>query len=148
MGEADRRRRSGEGHMGDKSRFSSLWKQRSRELRQNQTIAEQHAWYLLRDRQTLGLKFRRQVPIEDFIVDFYCDELNLVVEIDGDVHDQDAQSNRDKSRDQRLCSLGYRVLRFPNAIIINDPDVLIKTIRGLRPSPGALRRPLPGGEGL
>ena len=134
--------------MGDKSRFSSLWKQRSRELRQNQTIAEQHAWYLLRDRQTLGLKFPRQVPIEDFIVDFYCDELNLVVEIDGDVHDQDAQSNRDKSRDQRLCSLGYRVLRFPNAIIINDPDVLIRMIRTLRPSPGALRRPLPGGEGL
>jgi hypothetical protein len=96
-----------------------------------------------------GSEVSPAVPIEDFIVDFYCDELKLVIEIDGDVHDKSAQIERDKVRDERLSSLGYRVLRFPNAVVINDPDVLIKAVRGLRPSPGALtaRRPLPEGEG-
>ena len=51
------------------------------------TIAEKHAWYLLRDRRTLGLKFRRQVPIDDFIVDFYCASEGIVIELEGDVHD-------------------------------------------------------------
>jgi very-short-patch-repair endonuclease len=77
------------------------------------------------------------VPIEDFIVDFYCDELKLIVEIDGDVHDKTVQQSRDKKRDDRLGELGYTVLRFSNAIVINDPDVLIESIRSLRPSPGA-----------
>src|SRR5262249_255527 len=74
---------AGEGHMQDKSRFSSSLKKRSRELRQAQTIAELHVWHVLRDRRTLGLKVRRQVPVEDFIVDFYCDELRLILELDG-----------------------------------------------------------------
>ena len=100
----------------------------------------------------MGLKFRRQVPRGDFIIDFYCDELKLVIEIDGDMHDRTAQMQRDKARDQSLKELGYTILRFPNALVINDPDVLIAAIRCLGPSPGAAacwlsRRPLPKGEG-
>jgi very-short-patch-repair endonuclease len=137
--------------MGDKSRFSSPFKGRARELRRVQTLAEKHAWHVLLDRRTIGLKFRRQVPIDAFIVDFYCDELRLVIEIDGDVHDKTVSVQRDAKRDERLKELGYTVLRFPNAIVINDPDVLVESIRILRPSPGATarglsRRPLPGGE--
>ncbi len=130
--------------MSDKSRFSSPLTKRTRELRQAQTIAEKHAWYLLRDRRTLGLKFRRQVPIDDFIVDFYCDELKLVIEIDGDVHDRDAQKRRDEIRDKRLTKLGYRILRFSNALVINDPDVLIQAVRQLV----TLTLPSPRGRGI
>jgi very-short-patch-repair endonuclease len=98
----------------------------------------------------LGLKFRRQGPIDDFIVDFYCDELRLVIEIDGDVHETPAQLTRDKARDKRLFELGYQILRIPNNLAIRDPESLIQMLRALRPSPGApkARRPLPGGEGL
>src|SRR5438876_5306064 len=104
--------------MSDGSGFSSPLKERSRELRRLQTLAERHAWYLLRDRRTLGLKFRRQVAIDDFIVDFYCDELKLVIEIDGDVHERDAQKSRDEARDKRLTELGYTILRFSNALVV------------------------------
>ena len=138
----------GEGRMGDKSRFSSPNLDRSRELRRKQTQAERCVWYVLRDRKTLGLKFRRQVPIEDFIVDFYCDELKLVVELDGDVHNWPARMARDKRRDERLVKLGYKVLRISNGLATKDPGALREMIRSLRPSPGASRHPLPEGEGL
>src|SRR5689334_24799816 len=135
--------------MSDKSRFSSPLNERAREMRQSQTVAEKHAWHLLRDRRTLGVKFRRQVPIADFIVDFYCDELKLVIEIDGDVHGEVSSIQRDQARDRKLKELGYTVLRFPNAVVINDADAVLAAVRCLRPSPGApqARRPLPKGEG-
>ena len=132
--------------MRDKSRFSSPFKERARELRREQTLAEQHAWHVLRNRRAIGFKFRRQVPIGDFIVDFYCDELKLVIEIDGDIHDRDSQSVRDEKCDNRLKELGYTVWRFSNCVVINNPDILLESIRFLRPSPGAARRPLPEGE--
>ena len=119
-------------------------------MRRLQTVAEKHAWYLLRDRRTLGLKFRRQVPIEDFIVDFYCDELKLIVEIDGDVHEREVKARRDQTRDEKLHKRGYRILRFHNSVIINNPDVLIENIRNLvtltRRAEGA--SPSPRGRGL
>ena len=71
------------------------------------------------------MKFRRQVPIDDFddfIVDFYCDELKLVIEIDGDVHDREEHAKRDAARDKRLSHLGYTVLRFFNSLVINNPE--------------------------
>ena len=134
--------------MGDKSRFSSPLKNRARELRQGITLAEQHVWELVRNRRVLGLKFRRQVPIDGFIVDFYCDELKLVVEVDGDVHGTLGQLKWDESRDAKLVKLGYRILRIPNDKAINDPDALLDMVRSLRPSLGApeARRPLPWGE--
>ena len=69
-------------------------------MRRADGLAEKLAWVLLRDRRMLGLKFRRQVPIENFIVDFYCHELRLIIELDGGVHDQPKQ------------------LRVPNGIVI------------------------------
>jgi very-short-patch-repair endonuclease len=119
-------RRLGEGHMGDKSRFSNPFKTRAREMRHVQTLAEKHAWHVLRDRRAIGLKFRRRVPIDDFIVDFYCDELKLVVEIDGDIHEKAIPAQRDGRRDEKLKELGYTVLRFSNSIVINNPEVLLQ----------------------
>jgi very-short-patch-repair endonuclease len=137
--------------MSDRSRFSSPLKERSRELRRLQTVAEKHAWYLLRDRRTLGLKFRRRVPIGDFIVDFYCDELKLVIEIDGDVHEREVIARRDEVRDEKLKRLGCTILRFHNSLIINNPEVLIESIRNLvtltrRAEEGA--PPSPRGRGI
>ena len=134
--------------MRDKSRFSSPNLNRSRGLRRDQTKAERLTWGILRDRQTHGLKFRRQVPIDDYIVDFYCDEMRIIVELDGDVHETPEQKARNDRRDKRLREIGYTVIRIPNALAINDPDRLRKMVRSLRPSPGASRHPLPEGEGL
>ena len=117
-------------------------------MRKDGTRAEKHVWHLFRNRRVLGLKFRRQVPIHDFIADFYCDELRLVVEVDGDVHETAGQAKWDESRDKKLTKLSFKVLRVTNDQAINDPDAVINMIRSLRPSPGAEkpRRPLPGGE--
>src|SRR5437867_4344408 len=92
----------GEGRIRDKSRFSSPSTDRAREMRKDGTRAEKHVWHLFRNRRVLGLKFRRQVPIHDFIADFYCDELRLVVEVDGDVHETAGQAKWDESRDKKL----------------------------------------------
>ena len=138
--------------MRDKSRFSSPNLNRSRELRRDQTKAERLTWGILRDRQTHGLKFRRQVPIDDYIVDFYCDEMRIIVELDGDVHERPEQKLRDEKRDKRLRDLGYTILRIPNGLAINDPDRLRDMVRSLRRSPGAASNNGPTlshrGEGL
>jgi very-short-patch-repair endonuclease len=133
--------------MGDKSRFQ-VRLERSRELRREQTKAERLTWGILPDRQTHGLKFWRQVPIDDYIVDFYCDEMRIIVELDGDVHEKPGQKVRDERRDKRLAELGYTLIRIPNGLAINDPDRLRDMVRSLRPSPGASHVPLPEGEGL
>jgi type I restriction enzyme R subunit len=67
-------------------RIEPMILQRARELRQPQTPAEEKLWYWLRDSQLEGMKFRRQHPIGRFIVDFYCAEKKLVIEVDGDTH--------------------------------------------------------------
>jgi len=86
---------------------------RSRELRHPQTTAEATLWRNLRDRN-LGYKFRRQHPIDRFIVDFYCAEAKLCIEIDGSSHFEIEQEEYDEVRTEFLESLGYRVIRFTN----------------------------------
>ena len=134
--------------MTDRSRFSSPNLNRSREMRRDQTKAERLTWGILRDRQTHGLKFRRQVPIDEYIVDFYCDEMRIIMELDGDVHETPEQRAKDDRRGKRLRELGFTILRIPNGLAINDPDRLREMVRSLRPSPDASRVPLPKGEGL
>src|SRR2546426_11892187 len=75
--------------------------QRARDLRRGLTMAERRAWNLLRNRRMLGLTFRRQHVIAGFIVDFYCAELRLVLEIDGSGHSGGAQSDYDAARTAR-----------------------------------------------
>ena len=117
-------------------------------MRHEDTRAESSAWELLRDRRTLGLKFRRQVPIDRYIVDFYCPEIRVVIEIDGGVHDQPGQAKWDEERGRRLQELGYKLLRVPNENVLEDPEWFCERIRSLYPSPGATRHPLPSGEGF
>jgi len=103
----------------------------AREMRQRDTSAEKRAWICLRDRRTFGLKFRRQVPIDRYIVDFYCHELQLIIEIDGGVHAERRSVESDKIREARLKALGFSILHFPNDVILNDPEVLSEATRGV-----------------
>ena len=95
---------------------------RARELRRDQTYAEHWLWDTLRDRRLEGWKFRRQFPVDSYVVDFFCAELKLVIEVDGDVHREAWQAAHDESRDTHLRSIGCTILRFSNEAVILDLD--------------------------
>lgn len=121
--------------------------QRCRELRHNATDAEQLLWGLLRGRRLGRAKFRRQHPLGRFVLDFYCHETLLAIELDGGGHAEPGQARYDTDRTQALQAEGVRVLRFWNPEVLQDPEVVLEVI--LRtvtavPSPPA---PLPEGEG-
>jgi very-short-patch-repair endonuclease len=92
--------------------------ERARSLRKDQTSAETKLWTILRNRQLQGFKFRRQQPIGRFIVDFYCSENKLVVEIDGDTHAE--RKEYDTNRTQWLENEGYQVIRFTNDEVLTN----------------------------
>jgi len=126
-GEGARGTRAGEGadplrtsHKREKS--MTKLPRHPRELRKQSTAAETAAWWLLRNRQVLGLKFRRQCPLGRFVVDFYCPEAQLVIELDGSVHSQPCQIKKDRAKDGFLRLMGLRVLRVPNGLVLEDPD--------------------------
>ena len=98
----------------------------ARDLRTRQTEAETLLWKLLRNRQLLGFKFRRQHQFGDYIADFYCHEASLVIECDGLVHERNEQWHRDQSRDAYMISSGLRVLRFTNEQILDESEEVIK----------------------
>jgi very-short-patch-repair endonuclease len=91
-----------------------------RTLRNNLSDAEQALWRLLRGRQICGLKFRRQHPFGDYILDFVCLENRLVIEVDGGQHGQ--QTEYDENRTQELQAAGFRVLRFWNNEVLNEKE--------------------------
>ena len=95
-------------------------------LRHPQTPAEQKLWSRLRNRQLNGFKFRRQHPIERFIIDFYCDETKLCIEIDGDSHAE--QTEYDRARTAYLNELGYTVIRFTNGEAFNQCEAVLQHI--------------------
>jgi very-short-patch-repair endonuclease len=100
----------------------------ARELRQKQTRPEALLWQLLRDRQLLGFKFRRQHQFGDYLADFYCREARLVVECDGSVHDGKEQWHHDQNRDAYVIGQGVRVLRFTNEQVMNDTEAVLAKI--------------------
>ena len=87
---------------------------KARNLRNNMTRAEIILWSRIRLKQIDGYKFRRQYPILDFITDFYCHDLKLVIEVDGEVHTLPSQIETDKYRDKMLLNNGYHVIHFTN----------------------------------
>ena len=105
-------------------------------LRTQSTDAEMKLWRLLRDRRLSGVKFRRQVPIGVWVIDFVSFEHRLIVEADGGQH---SESNHDQRRDADLAERGFRVLRFWNNDILTQPQAVFQAIVdavGLSPSPG------------
>ena len=100
-----------------------------RVLRNNPTPAEVALWQLLKNKQLDGRKFRRQVSIENYVVDFFCPQENLVIELDGAVHDQPTVAENDKYRDERLADLGFKILRFKNQDVFTLTDWVLSEIR-------------------
>ena len=100
--------------------------ERARQLRKNQTDAEKSLWQHLRRRQIDGWRFRRQHPIGNYIVDFFCFEKGLVVEIDGGQHSE--QVDYDEERTKWLESQGYRVLRFWNNEVLREIEAVKQVI--------------------
>ena len=122
-------------------------KERSRDLRRNATVPEQKLWAMLRSRQVAGLKFRRQVVIGSFIVDFYCEAAKLVVEVDGESHV--GRCAADEQRAAYLTQRGLRVLRVSNDDVLRDIDAVAAAVvqaAGDGPDPPH-PNPLPKGEG-
>ena len=106
----------------------ALLKAFARVNRNNQTNAEKCLWQQLRC-GTLGVKFKRQHIIYDFIVDFVCLEKKLIIEVDGAYHFKNSQIESDIYRTEELERLGFRVLRFTNEKVICETNEVIKTIQ-------------------
>ena len=107
---------------------------RRRELRKNQTKHEEILWECIRNRK-LGIKFKRQYSIGGYILDFYCPEIKLVIELDGLQHGEKENFLYDKDRTEYLSILGCTVLRFKNTEIQEDLNKVISRITEFRPSP-------------
>ena len=101
--------------------------QKARDLRQNPTDAELRLWANLRGRQMCGFKFRRQHPIGPYIVDFYCHEARLSIEIDGGQHGQD--NHYDEKRTAYIEAQGVRVLRFWNNQVLAETEGVLEMTR-------------------
>jgi len=100
----------------------------AKELRKNMTPAEKMLWRFLRGRQLCGLKFYRQVPIDRFIVDFYCSSKDLIIEVDGSVHDNEEQRSWDGEREVFLQRKRLRILRFRNDQVLREINIVLKSI--------------------
>ena len=103
-----------------------LSKRLQRTLRDEMTDAEKVLWRVLRSRQVSGLKFRRQHPFGDYILDFVCLESKLVIEVDGGQHGERAEE--DEIRTQNLLTAGFRVLRFWNNEVLQEIEAVKERI--------------------
>jgi very-short-patch-repair endonuclease len=108
--------------------YAPYLKELARRLRNNMTFGEVLMWQQLKRKQIRGFDFDRQRPIDRYIVDFYCKDLKLAIEIDGSSHDGEEATRRDKIRQDRLESLGVRFLRFADADVKQNMDAVLTTI--------------------
>jgi len=92
----------------------TLLKEKRKELRNNATLSEKILWSKLKKGNVFNAKFRRQYSIGDYIVDFYCTELKLAIEIDGDSHFEEGAEKKDANRTKYLCEQGISIIRFTN----------------------------------
>lgn len=107
--------------------YISALKEPSRQLRNNMTAAEATLWEKLRKDQ-MGVRFYRQKPILNYIVDFYCPKAKLVIEVDGDYHATPEQSEKDAIRDTQLQQLGLVVLRVTNGQVLTQLNSVLAEI--------------------
>jgi very-short-patch-repair endonuclease len=116
----------------------------TRELRQGGTDAEHKLWQRLRAGQLKGLKFRRQHPVPPYIVDFYCNAMKLVVELDGSQHNDEV----DRIHTRFLKSQGQKVLRYWDNEVLQQMDVVLEAILSAAGNRTLTPNPLPSGERL
>ena len=99
-----------------------------KKLRNNATSAEAALWNLIKNKKLNGLKFRRQHSLGKYIVDFYCSSERLIIELDGNPHGLYSRIEKDQERDDFLLTLGYKILRFENRFVFQDPDFVLAEI--------------------
>jgi very-short-patch-repair endonuclease len=103
-------------------------KETRKKFRRNATSAEAVLWKRLKNKQIKRLKFRRQHSVGKFILDFYCAEKKLAIELDGEYHAIPGKETSDSKRDIFLKSLGIEILRFENKIVFENPELIIEEI--------------------
>jgi very-short-patch-repair endonuclease len=106
----------------------SYLKEKRSELRSSLTPAEAILWSAIKSRKLHGRKFRRQHSIDNFIVDFYCAEENLIIELDGQGHYKPGAAFADGERDERLKHLGFLVIRFENKLVYSHIEGVLEEI--------------------
>src|SRR5438045_9799173 len=97
-------------------------------MHKNSTYSEHRLWSCLRNRKLAGLKFRRQHPLADRTVDFFCAEAKLAIELDGSGHSYDLKRERDLDREIELYEKGIRVLRFRNSELLDNLEGVLNSI--------------------
>ncbi|MEK7448044.1 MAG: endonuclease domain-containing protein [Planctomycetota bacterium] len=106
--------------------YNPKLKKHARELRNNSTLSEVLLWQRLSRKQMKSYDFHRQKPINEYIVDFFAPELNLIIEIDGESHSY--KFEQDQKRQHKLESLGFHILRFFDADVKNNMETVLQTI--------------------
>jgi Uncharacterized protein conserved in bacteria len=101
----------------------------AKELRKLETEAERQLWNRLNKNQIIGLQFRRQHPINQFIADFYCPKIKLIIEVDGSIHELPEYQSHDIGRSEILNDFGITVIRFTNEQIIEQIDSTVEEIK-------------------
>ena len=139
--------------LGEGETTSGKLIQWARDLRATQTDAESLMWQALRNRQIANAKFRRQHPVGPYILDFYCHEHELAIELDGSQHFTDEGKAKDQARTKALHEKGITVLRFDNHQVLSETEaVLMRIYEALTPTldphPSPHPSPLPQGEGV
>ena len=109
-------------HLGSKPKIFSF----AKGLRKDSTGAEEILWKQIRNKRILGYKFRRQHPLNKYIADFYCHEANLVIELDGEIHNDTKEY--DANRTNALNEFGIKVIRFTNEEILENLNSVIAAI--------------------
>jgi very-short-patch-repair endonuclease len=102
--------------------------EQARALRKNMTLAEELLWSKVRGKRCGNLKFRRQQIIDGFIADFFCASASLVVEVDGQIHDNEEQKKIDEHRREVFNARGLREIRFRNEEVLNDIETVLERI--------------------
>ncbi len=108
--------------------YKPILKKFARELRNNSTKSEIKLWGYLKGKQMLGYDFHRQKPLLNFIADFYCYELKLVIELDGYTHMLEETIIKDAIKESELNRIGLKVLRFADAEVMQDIENVLRTI--------------------
>lgn len=106
--------------------YNPKLKELARQNRNNATLAEKILWKRLKGKQLRGYDFHRQKPIENFIADFYCYALRLIIEVDGSSHNE--KMEYDEMRSERIRNLGFQVIRFTNNDVLNNIDGVIASL--------------------
>ena len=102
--------------------------QRAVELRNNMTLAEKALWEELKRKETFNVRFKRQHPIDIFVVDFYCHKYKLAIEVDGDIHLREEVQEYDDGRLHDIEKFGIKILRFKNKEVLENIEMVKQRI--------------------